>query len=312
VSFLFWYVGLLPDLATLRDRARHRLTRIAYGILAMGWRGSAIHWKRYEMAYWLLAGLATPLVISVHTAVSLDFAISILPGWHSTIFPPYFVAGAIFSGFAMVLTLTIPIRTVYGLEDFITMRHLQAMAKVMLATGLMVAYGYMMELFMAWYSGNQAEIFMMLNRMFGPYAPAFWGLIACNVLVPQALGFRRTRLPLIVLFGGLGGYYLQYWISAIDYPLNVGGRPLHSWPAFIPVTFELTVLVAALAAVLGMLALNGLPMPHHPVFNVPAFELATRNRFFLCIEATDPRFDAVGTKSFLETLKPSGVFEVEL
>lgn len=132
----------------------------------------------------------------------------------------------------------------------------------------------------------------------------------------EAIGFRRTRLPLIVLFGGLvgglGGYYLQYWISAIDYPLNVGGRPLHSWPAFIPVTFELTVLVAALAAVLGMLALNGLPMPHHPVFNVPAFELATRNRFFLCIEATDPQFDVVETKSFLETLKPSGVFEVEL
>jgi Ni/Fe-hydrogenase subunit HybB-like protein len=200
VSFLFWYVGLIPDLATLRDRARHRLTRIAYGILAMGWRGSAIHWKRYGMAYWLLAGLATPLVISVHTVVSFDFAVALVPGWHSTIFPPYFVAGAIFSGFAMVLTLTIPIRTFYGLEDFITMRHLEAMAKVLLATGLMVAYGYMMELFMAWYSGNSFESAMMLNRMFGPYAPMFWGLIACNVLVPQALWFRRVRSNVLVLF----------------------------------------------------------------------------------------------------------------
>src|SRR4030095_1025262 len=152
VSLLFWFVGLIPDLATLRDRASSRFGRIIYGILAMGWRGSAIHWHRYDVAYLLLAGLATPLVVSVHTVVSFDFAISIVPGWHATIFPPYFVAGAIYSGFAMVMVLAIPIRAVYGLQDFITLRHLQNMAKVMLATGLIVAYGYLMEAFMAWYS----------------------------------------------------------------------------------------------------------------------------------------------------------------
>jgi molybdopterin-containing oxidoreductase family membrane subunit len=200
VSFLFWYVGLIPDLATLRDRARHPLARMAYGMLAMGWRGSAVHWKRYEMAYWLLAGLATPLVLSVHTVVSWDFAIAIVPGWHSTIFPPYFVAGAIFSGFAMVMTLAIPIRFFYGLEDFITMRHLQAMAKLLLVTGLMVAYGYVMEGFMAWYSGNDFERYMMLNRIFGPYAAVFWGVMACNIVAPQAIWFRRVRENVPVLF----------------------------------------------------------------------------------------------------------------
>jgi Ni/Fe-hydrogenase subunit HybB-like protein len=200
VSFIFWYVGLIPDLATLRDRARHPLARMAYGMLAMGWRGSAVHWKRYEMAYWLLAGLATPLVLSVHTVVSWDFAIAIVPGWHSTIFPPYFVAGAIFSGFAMVMTLAIPIRLFYGLEDFITMRHLQAMAKLLLVTGIMVAYGYVMEGFMAWYSGNEFESYMMLNRMFGPYTAIFWGVMACNVVAPQAIWFRRVRENVPALF----------------------------------------------------------------------------------------------------------------
>src|SRR5437867_13020872 len=171
VSLLFWFVGLIPDLATLRDRSSSRIGRVVYGILAMGWRGSAIHWHRYEMAYLLLAGLATPLVVSVHTVVSFDFAVGIVPGWHTTIFPPYFVAGAIYSGFAMVMTLSIPIRAVYGLEDFITMRHLQNMAKVMLATGLIVAYGYLMETFMSWYSADQYERYMLWNRITGPYAP---------------------------------------------------------------------------------------------------------------------------------------------
>jgi len=200
VSALFWFVGLLPDLATLRDRAKSAAGRVAYGVLAMGWRGSARHWARYEMAYLLLAGLATPLVLSVHTVVSFDFAIAIVPGWHTTIFPPYFVAGAIYSGFAMVLTLAIPIRAAYGLGDFITKRHLDNMAKVMLATGLIVAYGYMTEAFMAWYSGNTYERFMLFNRMTGPYAPAYWALIATNVVIPQVLWLKRVRASVPLLF----------------------------------------------------------------------------------------------------------------
>ena len=200
VSLMFWFVGLIPDLARLRDRAANRMAKAVYGILAMGWRGAATHWHRYETAYLLLAALATPLVVSVHSVVSFDFAVSVIPGWHTTIFPPYFVAGAIFSGFAMVMTLSIPIRKIFGLEDFITMRHLDNMAKVMLATGLIVAYGYMMELFMAWYSGNAYEGFAFLNRLTGPYAPHYWALIACNVVTAQALWFRRVRRSVPALF----------------------------------------------------------------------------------------------------------------
>jgi Ni/Fe-hydrogenase subunit HybB-like protein len=200
VSLLFWYVGLIPDLATLRDRSQSRLGRVTYGILAMGWRGSARHWHRYEIAYLLLAGLATPLVVSVHTVVSFDFAISIVPGWHSTIFPPYFVAGAIFSGFAMVLTLAIPIRAIYGLEGFITMRHLENMAKILLVTGLIVLYGYLMEAFMAFYSANPSEEAIAIGRAFGPYWPAYWCLIACNGLTPQLLWFKKIRTNVPVLF----------------------------------------------------------------------------------------------------------------
>jgi Ni/Fe-hydrogenase subunit HybB-like protein len=200
VSLLFWYLGLIPDLATLRDRSQKRFPRFAYGMLAMGWRGSAIHWHRYETAYLLLAGLATPLVVSVHTVVSFDFAVALVPGWHSTIFPPYFVAGAIYSGFAMVLTLAIPLRKVYGLEDFITLRHLKNMAEVMLATGLIVAYGYLMEAFMSWYSGNPYERYMMMNRAFGAYGAMFWALMLFNIGIPQALWFQRVRTNVVALF----------------------------------------------------------------------------------------------------------------
>jgi Ni/Fe-hydrogenase subunit HybB-like protein len=200
VSLMFWFVGLIPDLATLRDRSESRLGRAIYGMLAMGWRGSATHWHRYETAYLLLAGLSAPLVVSVHTIVSFDFAVGVIPGWHATIFPPYFVAGAIYAGFAMVMTLAIPLRKAYGLEDFVTMRHLEYMARVMLATGLIVAYGYMMEAFMAWYSANPYEQYMIGNRFRGPYAPMYWALIFCNVVVIQALWFQRVRTNVPALF----------------------------------------------------------------------------------------------------------------
>src|SRR6202020_1345515 len=174
--------GLIPDLATLRDRTDNRALKIVYGMLSFGWRGSARHWHRSATVYLLLAGLATPLVLSVHTVVSFDFSVAIVPGWHTTIFPPYFVAGAIYSGFAMVLTIAIPLRAAYGLEDFITMRHLENMAKVMLATGLIVAYGYFFEFFMAEYSGNKFDVFLVQQRLHGPYNYYYFALILCNIL----------------------------------------------------------------------------------------------------------------------------------
>jgi molybdopterin-containing oxidoreductase family membrane subunit len=209
ISLLFWFIGLIPDFGTLRDRAENKYTRMIFGMLSMGWRGSARHWHRYESAYLLLAGLATPLVLSVHTVVSFDFAISIVPGWHTTIFPPYFVAGAIYSGFAMVLMLAIPIRKIYNLEDFITDRHLQNSAKVMLATGWIVAYGYGIEAFMGWYSGNRYDSFLLWNRLHGPYAFWYWFLLASNILIPQVLWFRKMRnspgwlflISLVILVG---------------------------------------------------------------------------------------------------------------
>ena len=219
VSMLFWYVGMIPDLATLRDRAKKLWAKVAYGMLAMGWRGSARHWQRYETASLLLAGLATPLVLSVHTVVSFDFAVGILPGWHATIFPPYFVAGAVYAGFAMVLTLAIPLRVLYGLQDFITMKHLDNMAKIMLATGLVVGYGYLVEAFMAFYSGNVYERFMMWNRLEGPYKHMYWALLFCNILAPQALWFRKVRrnVPLLFLLAMIVnvGMWLERYVIVV-------------------------------------------------------------------------------------------------
>ncbi len=197
VSILFWYIGLIPDFATLRDRAKNKFVKLIYGVVALGWRGSAKHWSRYEMACMLLC---TPLVVSVHSIISFDFSVGQLPGWHTTIFPPYFVAGAIYAGFAMVLTLALPVREWYGLKHIITLRHLDLMAKVMLATGLIVAYGYTMEVFYAWYSGNLFERFMMDNRQWGPYWPAYWALILCNIIMPQFLWIKWVRITPIPLF----------------------------------------------------------------------------------------------------------------
>ena len=201
ISLVFWYVGLVPDFATMREEAKNLWTKRVYGVLSLGWRGSARHWTRYESLYILLAGISTPLVLSVHTVVSFDFSIALLPGWHTTIFPPYFVAGAIYSGFAMVLVLAIPIRKFYGLENMITMRHLQNSAKVMLATGLIVAYGYFFEAFIGLYSGSTYERFMIHNRWFGPYAMFYWSLILFNILTPQLLWWPKVRSNISALFG---------------------------------------------------------------------------------------------------------------
>ena len=200
VSLLFWYLGMVPDLATMRDRATTKVKAIAYGIVSLGWRGSMRHWHRYERAYLLLAALATPLVLSVHSVVSFDFAVSQLPGWHTTIFPPYFVAGAIFSGFAMVITLAIPARELWGLKNFITMRHLENMCKVILLTGSMVGYAYSMEFFIAWYSGEIYETFTFINRAFGPYGWAYWIMVSCNVLTPQIFWFKKARTNIAIIF----------------------------------------------------------------------------------------------------------------
>ena len=193
ISAVFWFVGLVPDLATMREQATNPFARKLYGALSLGWRGSARHWTRYEALYILLAGISTPLVLSVHTVVSFDFAVAIMPGWHTTIFPPYFVAGAIYSGFAMVMILAIPIRSVFKLQDMITDRHLDNMARVTLATGLIVSYGYIVEIFMAWYGGTIFEKHMMWNRMHGYYKAEYWTLIFINVIFVNVLWSKKVR-----------------------------------------------------------------------------------------------------------------------
>ena len=257
VSALFWFIGLIPDFATLRDRARSKPFQIIYGLLAMGWRGSARHWHRYEMAYLLLAGLATPLVLSVHTIVSLDFASGVIPGWHATIFPPYFVAGAIYAGFAMVLMLTIPLRKFYGLEAFITMRHIQNMAKVMLATGLIVAYGYIMEAFFGWYSGNIYERFMIYNRMTGPYAWSYWLLILCNVLAPQLIWFKRFRTNLVVLFIMSIIVSLGMWLERFVIIVTSLHRDFlpSSWANYSPTGWDFSMFVGTIGLFFALLFL---------------------------------------------------------
>jgi molybdopterin-containing oxidoreductase family membrane subunit len=221
ISAVFWYIGLVPDLATLRDRAKHPIRKKIYGILALGWTGGNRSWRHYESAYLMLAGLATPLVLSVHTIVSFDFATSVIPGWHTTIFPPYFVGGAIFSGFAMVATLLIIMRKVFNLENYITVNHLEAMAKVMLTTSMVVGSAYVIEFVIAYYSGVEGERFHFANRMFGPYGWSGWILYTCNMLVPQLLWFKSIRRNIAVLFVltifiNIGMWFERYVIVVIS------------------------------------------------------------------------------------------------
>jgi molybdopterin-containing oxidoreductase family membrane subunit len=264
VSLLFWYVGLIPDLATLRDKAKHPAVKVAYGMLALGWRGSARHWQRYEHVYLLLAGLSTPLVLSVHTVVSFDFAIGIIPGWHATIFPPYFVAGAIYAGFAMVLTLAIPIRKIYGLEDFITMRHLENMGKVTLVTGMIVGYGYVSEAFFGWYSANKYEGFMILNRMFGPYWYMYWTLIFCNIITPQFLWFRRVRTSTLGLFAVAMVVNVGMWLERFVIVVTSLHRDFlpSSWGMYYPTIWDWMTFIGTIGmfVTLFFLFIRFLPM----------------------------------------------------
>lgn len=247
VSLLFWYLGMIPDLATFRDRATSRIRRTLYGLFALGWRGSARQWHRYERAYLLLAALATPLVLSVHSVVSFDFAVSVVPGWHTTIFPPYFVAGAIFSGFAMVVTLMVPARAYFGLKDLVTIRHLENMNKVILATSLIVGYAYATEFFIAWYGGNQYEMFAFLNRLFGPYAWAYWTMVTCNVVVPQLFWFKKVRttpwMMLIVAILVNVGMWMERFVIVIT-SLSRDYLP-SSWGLFKPTWVDIGMLVGS-------------------------------------------------------------------
>jgi Ni/Fe-hydrogenase subunit HybB-like protein len=269
-SLLFWFVGLIPDLATLRDRSENKVIRFIFGALAMGWRGSARHWARYETAYLLLAGLATPLVLSVHTVVSFDFAIGIVAGWHTTIFPPYFVAGAIYSGFAMVLVLAIPIRKYYNVGDYITERHLENSAMVMLATGLIVGYGYAMEAFLNWYGGNPNENFLGWNRLHGPYAKYYLALLFFNIVLPQIMWIRKFRTHPFWLFlvslDVLVGMWLERFIIVV---VSLHRDFLNSsWGMYYPTRWDWAIFVGTLGMFFAAMFLFVRLLPMISIFEI--------------------------------------------
>lgn len=271
VSFLFWFMGLVPDLATMRDRATNIWVKRIYGMLSLGWRNSARHWNHYQSVYWLMAALATPLVVSVHSIVGMDFAYGVVPGWHSTIFPPYFVAGAVFSGFAMVLTLVIPLRKLYSsMREFITLRHLENMAKVMLAMGLIVAYGYISEVFAAFYGGDIFEVFNAMDRISGYYAPLYWGLVACNVLIPQLLWFKGIRRnPLVLFFISIAvniGMWLERFII-ISQSLSKDFLP-SSWQIYLPTQWDVLTFVGTMGLFLTLLFLFLRTLPAISIFEM--------------------------------------------
>ena len=264
VSLIFWYTGLIPDIATLRDRAKTRLRRIATGIFSLGWTGGNRQWKHYELAYLILAGISTPLVLSVHSVVSMDFATSVIPGWHTTIFPPYFVAGAIFSGFAMVMTLGIIARKIYNLEHIITINHLESMNKIMMVTGMMVGYAYSIEFFIAWYGGNVYEVFTFINRATGPYAWAYWIMVSCNVIVPQFFWSKRLRTSVPFMFVAsllinVGMWFERFVIVVTS--LSADFLP-SSWDYFSPTWVDVGMLFGSfgLFFTLFLLFLRFLPM----------------------------------------------------
>ncbi len=248
VSLIFWYVGLIPDFATMRDRAKTKPAWLIYGCLSLGWRGASRHWKRYQTAYLLLAGLAAPLVISVHSVVGMDFAAALVPGWHSTIFPPYFVAGAILSGFAMVLTLAIPLRAIYKLQNLVTLRHIDNCAKLMLITALIVSYGYGMELLAGWYSGNPFDSFVSQNRMFGPYAWSWWTIMTCNVMVPQFLWFRSIRRSVPTMFFICILIQIGMWTERFVIVITSLHREFmpSGWGAYEPTRFDWSTLLGTM------------------------------------------------------------------
>jgi molybdopterin-containing oxidoreductase family membrane subunit len=271
VSALFWFIGLIPDMATFRDKAKVPALKKLFGILSLGWRGSAKHWYRYEHAYLLLAGLSTPLVLSVHTVVSFDFSVSVLPGWHATIFPPYFVAGAIYAGFAMVLTLAIPLRAMFKLHDFITLRHIENMAKVMLVTGLVVVYGYMSELFFGWYSGNGYERFMLVNRTLGgPYAWTYWALLLCNFLVPQMMWSKRLRRNLLAVFVAAMFINVGMWLERFVIIVTSLHRDFipSSWEMYSPTMWDFMTFFGTIGLFITLMFVFVRVLPLISIFEV--------------------------------------------
>jgi Ni/Fe-hydrogenase subunit HybB-like protein len=271
VSIVFWYTGLIPDLATFRDRAKNKFVARIYGVLSLGWRGSAKHWYRYENASLLLAGLSAPLVLSVHTVVSFDFAVAVLPGWHATIFPPYFVAGAVYAGFAMVLTLLIPLRKMYHLEGMITMHHIENMAKVMLVTGMIVVYGYACEAFFGWYSGNGYERFMLINRTWsGPMAWSYWMLLVCNFFVPQLMWSKKFRRNIPVVFTVCMFVNVGMWLERFVIIVTSLHRDFipSSWQMYYPTQWDFITFFGTVGLFLTLMFLFVRVMPMIAIFEL--------------------------------------------
>jgi Ni/Fe-hydrogenase subunit HybB-like protein len=272
VSAVFWYIGLMPDFATMRDRTTHKVKKTIYTILSLGWRHSSRHWQHYEKTYLILAGFATPLVLSVHTIVSFDFAVSVIPGWHTTIFPPYFVAGAVFSGFAMVQNVLIFVRSAFNLKHIITLKHLEKMNQIMLVTSMMVGYAYAMEFFIAWYSGNQFESFVFINRALGPYSWAYWTMVSCNVIFPQLFWFKklRTSIPVMFLIGilvNVGMWFERYVIVVTS--LSRDYLP-SSWAYYTPSLFDAGIFIGSFGLFFTLILLFVRTMPVVSISEVKA------------------------------------------